>query len=112
MIGVFVSLDMFLYYAFWELTLVPMAIIISMYGRDRGTEAAIKFFIYTFLPSALLLVAIVWLMPRPAPLTLYASSRSWRRILEAFHPRRSSGPRWPFLSPSRSRFRSFPCMAG
>jgi NADH:ubiquinone oxidoreductase subunit 4 (subunit M) len=61
MIGVFVALDMFLYYAFWELTLVPMAILISMFGRDRGTEAAIKFFIYTFLPSALLLVAIVWL---------------------------------------------------
>jgi NADH-quinone oxidoreductase subunit M len=61
MIGVFVALDMFLYYAFWELTLVPMAILISMFGRDRGTEAAIKFFIYTFLPSALLLVAILWL---------------------------------------------------
>jgi NADH-quinone oxidoreductase subunit M len=61
MIGVFVALDMFLYYAFWELTLVPMAIIISMFGRDRGTDAAIKFFVYTFLPSALLLVAIVWL---------------------------------------------------
>jgi NADH-quinone oxidoreductase subunit M len=61
MIGVFVALDMFLYYAFWEMTLVPMAILISMFGRDRGTEAAIKFFIYTFLPSALLLVAILWL---------------------------------------------------
>jgi NADH-quinone oxidoreductase subunit M len=61
MFGVFVALDLFLYYAFWELTLVPMAILISMFGRDRGTEAAIKFFIYTFLPSALLLVAIVWL---------------------------------------------------
>jgi len=64
MIGVFVALDMFLYYAFWELTLVPMAILISMYGRDRGTEAAIKFFLYTFLPSALLLVGIVWLYTR------------------------------------------------
>ena len=64
MIGVFVALDMFLYYAFWELTLVPMAILISMFGRDRGTEAAIKFFIYTFLSSALLLVAIVWLYAR------------------------------------------------
>jgi NADH-quinone oxidoreductase subunit M len=61
MIGVFVALDMFLYYAFWEMTLVPMAILIAMFGRDRGIEAAIKFFIYTFLPSALLLVAIVWL---------------------------------------------------
>jgi NADH-quinone oxidoreductase subunit M len=61
MIGVFVALDMFLYYAFWEMTLVPMAILISMFGRGRGTEAAIKFFVYTFLPSALLLVAILWL---------------------------------------------------
>lgn len=61
MIGVFVALDLFLYYAFWELTLVPMAILIAMFGRDRGAEAAIKFFVYTFLPSALLLVGIVWL---------------------------------------------------
>ena len=61
MLGVFISLDMFLYYAFWELTLVPMAILIAMFGRDRGTDAAIKFFLYTFLPSALLLVGIVWL---------------------------------------------------
>ena len=38
-----------------------MAILIAMFGRDRGTQAAIKFFIYTFLPSALLLVGIVWL---------------------------------------------------
>jgi NADH-quinone oxidoreductase subunit M len=61
MFGVFLALDLFLYYAFWEMTLVPMAILIAMFGRDRGTEAAIKFFVYTFLPSALLLVAIVWL---------------------------------------------------
>jgi NADH-quinone oxidoreductase subunit M len=61
MIGVFVSLDMFLYYAFWELSLVPMAIAIAMFGRDRGAQAAIKFFLYTFLPSALFLVAILWL---------------------------------------------------
>jgi NADH-quinone oxidoreductase subunit M len=61
MIGVFVSLDMFLYYAFWELSLVPMAIAIAMFGRDRGPQAAIKFFLYTFVPSALFLVAILWL---------------------------------------------------
>lgn len=61
MLGVFVSLDLFLYYAFWELTLVPMAILIAMYGRTRGSQAAIKFFLYTFIPSALLLVAILWL---------------------------------------------------
>jgi NADH-quinone oxidoreductase subunit M len=61
MIGVFVALDVFLYYGFWELSLVPMAILIAMFGRDRGSQAALKFFIYTFLPSALFLVAILWL---------------------------------------------------
>ena len=61
MVGVFIALDLFLYYAFWELTLVPMAILIAMFGRDRGAPAALKFFVYTFLPSALLLVAILWL---------------------------------------------------
>ena len=64
MIGVFVSLDLFLYYAFWELSLVPMAIAIAMFGRDRGAQTAIKFFLYTFLPSALFLVAILWLYAR------------------------------------------------
>lgn len=61
MIGVFVALDLFLYYCFWELSLVPMAILIAMFGRQRGRQAALKFFIYTFLPSALFLVAILWL---------------------------------------------------
>jgi len=64
MIGVFVSLDLFLYYGFWELSLVPMAIAIAMFGRDRGQQAAWKFFLYTFLPSALFLVAILWLYAR------------------------------------------------
>ncbi|HEY4045846.1 MAG TPA: NADH-quinone oxidoreductase subunit M [Acidobacteriaceae bacterium] len=64
MVGVFVALDMFLYYAFWELTLVPMAILIAMFGRERGVQAALKFFVYTFLPSALLLVAILFLYAR------------------------------------------------
>lgn len=61
MVGVFIALDLFLYYAFWELSLVPMAILIAMFGRNRGPRAALKFFVYTFLPSALLLVAILWL---------------------------------------------------
>lgn len=61
MIGVFVALDIFLYYGFWELSLVPMAILIALFGRERGPQAALKFFIYTFLPSALFLVALIWL---------------------------------------------------
>jgi NADH-quinone oxidoreductase subunit M len=61
MVGVFVALDLFLYYGFWELSLVPMAILIAMFGPTRGRQAALKFFLYTFLPSALFLVAILWL---------------------------------------------------
>ncbi len=61
MLGVFVSLDIFLYYGFWELSLIPMAILIAMFGRTRGPAAAIKFFLYTFIPSALFLVAILYL---------------------------------------------------
>jgi NADH-quinone oxidoreductase subunit M len=50
-----------LYYGFWELSLVPMAILIAMYGRKDGPKAALKFFLFTFIPSAPLLVAILWL---------------------------------------------------
>ena len=63
-LGVFVSLDLMLYYGFWELSLVPMAILIAMYGRKDGPKAALKFFLYTFIPSAPLLVAILWLYAR------------------------------------------------
>ncbi len=62
MFGVFVSLDLFLYYAFWELSLVPMAILIATFGRtENRRRAAIKFFLYAFIPSALLLVGMLWL---------------------------------------------------
>jgi NADH-quinone oxidoreductase subunit M len=61
MFGVFVSLDLMLYYGFWELTLVPMAVLMAMYGRKDGPRAATKFFLFTFIPSAPLLVAILWL---------------------------------------------------
>ena len=64
MLGVFVSLDLMLYYGFWELTLAPMAILIAMYGRKDGPRAARKFFLFTFIPSAPLLVAILWLYAR------------------------------------------------
>jgi NADH-quinone oxidoreductase subunit M len=64
MYGVFISLDLMLYYGFWELSLVPMAILIAMYGRKEGPKAALKFFLFTFIPSAPLLVAILWLYAR------------------------------------------------
>ena len=62
MLGVFVSLDLFLYYAFWELTLVPMTILIAIFGRTGyRRRSAIKYFLYAFIPSAVMLVAVLWL---------------------------------------------------
>jgi NADH-quinone oxidoreductase subunit M len=61
MFGVFISLDLLVYYGFWELSLIPMAILIAMYGRKDGPKAALKFFLFTFIPSAPLLVALLWL---------------------------------------------------
>lgn len=61
LIGVFVSLDLFLFYFFWEATLVPMALLIGMYGHERRVYAAIKFFLYTMIASVFMLAAILWL---------------------------------------------------
>jgi len=60
--GIFVSLDLFLYYGFWELSLVPMTLLIATFGRtENRRRAATKFFLYAFIPSAVLLVAILWI---------------------------------------------------
>jgi NADH-quinone oxidoreductase subunit M len=65
MIGVFISLDLFLYYGFWELSLIPMTLLIATFGRtENRRRAAIKFFLYAFIPSAILLVGILWLYAR------------------------------------------------
>ena len=61
LIGVFVALDLFLFYFFWEATLIPMALLIGMYGHGRKVYAAIKFFMYTMIASVFMLAAILWL---------------------------------------------------
>jgi NADH-quinone oxidoreductase subunit M len=61
MIGVFLALDMFLFYVFWEATLIPMALLIGMYGHERRVYAAVKFFLYTMVASVFMLAAIIWL---------------------------------------------------
>jgi NADH-quinone oxidoreductase subunit M len=60
-IGVFTATDVFLFYVFFELTLVPMYFIVGIWGGERRIYAAIKFFLYTALGSLLMLVAIVYL---------------------------------------------------
>ncbi|MHB0948744.1 MAG: complex I subunit 4 family protein [Gemmatimonadaceae bacterium] len=61
MLGVFVSLDVFLFYVFWEMMLVPMYFIIGIWGGERRIYASLKFFIYTMVGSLLMLVAIIYL---------------------------------------------------
>ncbi len=61
MVGVFVAMDLFLFYIFWEFSLVPMYFIIGMWGGPRRTYAALKFFLYTMAGSILMLLAILWL---------------------------------------------------
>ena len=59
MIGVFAAMDLFLFYVFWEIQLIPMYFIIGIWGGERRIYAAIKFFLYTFAGSVLMLVAII-----------------------------------------------------
>jgi NADH-quinone oxidoreductase subunit M len=61
LVGVFVSLDLFLFYFFWEATLIPMALLIGVYGHGRRVYAAVKFFLYTMIASVFMLAAILWL---------------------------------------------------
>jgi NADH-quinone oxidoreductase subunit M len=63
LVGVFVSLDAFLFYVFWEFTLVPMYFLIGIWGGPRRMYAAVKFFLYTMAGSILMLLAIIslWL---------------------------------------------------
>ncbi len=61
MIGVFVAQDLFLFYIFWEVGLVPMYFIIGIWGSEQRIYAAVKFFIYTMVGSLLMLLAILWM---------------------------------------------------
>ena len=61
MIGVFAALDAMLFYVFWEAMLIPMFIVIGIWGGDNRVYATIKFFLYTFLGSVFMLVALIYL---------------------------------------------------
>jgi NADH-quinone oxidoreductase subunit M len=61
MLGVFLSLDLFLFYVMWEVMLIPMYFIVGIWGGERRLYASIKFFLYTMIGSLLMLVAIVYI---------------------------------------------------
>ncbi|MGD2121709.1 MAG: NADH-quinone oxidoreductase subunit M [Gemmatimonadota bacterium] len=60
-IGVFISIDLFLFYVFWEITLIPMYFIIGVWGGPRRIYSAVKFFLFTAFGSLLMLVALLYL---------------------------------------------------
>jgi NADH-quinone oxidoreductase subunit M len=62
MLGVFLSLDLVLFYFFWEISLVPLFFILGIWGGERRLYATLKFFLYTLAGSLLMLVAVIWLI--------------------------------------------------
>ncbi len=64
LIGVFIARDLFLFYVFWEISLVPMYFLIGIWGHERRIYAAVKFFLYTMAGSVLMLAAIIYLYNR------------------------------------------------
>ena len=102
MIGVFAALDGILFYVFWEFMLVPMFLIIGVWGGARRIYATIKFFLYTFLGSVLMLVAFIFLYGATdsfdllawadAPLALGAQQLIFLAFLAAFAVK---VPMWP-----------------
>jgi NADH-quinone oxidoreductase subunit M len=89
MIGVFSSLDALLFYFFWEAMLIPMFLIIGIWGGPRRIYATIKFFLYTFLGSVFMLVALIY---------MYLQSHDYS--IAAFHdlPLTLVEQRWIFLA--------------
>ena len=78
LIGVFSSLDLVIYYGFWELTLIPMYLFIGVWGSGSRSAATMKFFIYTFAGSVLMLAGIIFLAGR-------AGTTNYSAVLDALN---------------------------
>ena len=94
LIGVFVAWDLFLFYFFWEATLIPMALLIGMYGHERRIYAAVKFFLFTAIASVFMLAAILWLYAQTGSFD-FGAIQAWLRA----HPQTAAGTAglWLFL---------------
>jgi NADH-quinone oxidoreductase subunit M len=82
MLGVFMALDLFLFYVMWEVMLVPMYFIVGIWGGERRIYASVKFFIYTMVGSLLMLVAIVYLGLQAADVRTGIPNFSYDYILQ------------------------------
>jgi NADH-quinone oxidoreductase subunit M len=84
MVGVFAALDGLLFYFFWEAMLIPMFLIIGVWGGPRRVYATIKFFLYTFLGSVLMLVALVYMALKAGSYDIAAMHRLPLSMLEQY----------------------------
>ena len=89
MIGVFAALDALLFYFFWEAMLIPMFLIIGVWGGPRRVYATLKFFLYTFLGSVLMLVALIYLYEKTGSYSIAAMQQVPLTLIEQ---------RWIFLA--------------
>jgi NADH-quinone oxidoreductase subunit M len=91
--GVFLARDLFLFYVFWEATLIPMFFIIGLWGSDNRRHAAVKFFLFTFAGSILMLLALLALV-----VSVHSASGVWTWDLDALRgaPLGGLAP-WVFL---------------
>ena len=91
--GVFLARDLFLFYVFWEATLIPMFFIIGVWGSDNRRHAAMKFFLFTFAGSVFMLLALIALV-----IAKHSQVGAWSWDLEALKgaPLGAAGP-WIFL---------------
>ena len=88
MVGVFSALDGFLFYAFFEAMLIPMFLVIGMWGGPRRVYATVKFFLYTFLGSVFMLVGLIY---------LYIESGTWSILEWHDYPLSLAAQTWLFL---------------
>ena len=95
MIGVFVSLDLVLFYVFWEVMLIPMYLLIGIWGHKRRVYASIKFILYTMAGSLLMLVGIVWIYSATGTFDLLEIYELRSGVASLFGP---VAERWLFLA--------------
>jgi NADH-quinone oxidoreductase subunit M len=107
MYGTFLSTDIFLFYFFWEVVLIPMFFLIGIWGGSERIYATVKFFIYTMVGSLLMLVAIFWMMSASAKINGFYSA-SFSELLTINYPFINDG-NWmtTFLSPQSLLFLAF-----
>ncbi len=105
MMGVFASLDLVLFFVFWEVMLIPMYFLIGIWGHERRVYAAIKFVLFTMAGSALMLAGIIYLYNVTGTLRLAASAGAPDGISAALSRAPNAGSSWPSSWPLPSRFR-------